>query len=159
MPRYPGYRFAAEFHRHGRPIDSSIETTFLRVFPNGYGHLRAGLYPTAEPGPDDHWANGETLTDQADMLRASADHPDDDALQHEQLLVAAYLRLDHDRSRPLNVYVPTELRPWATRFTIQRQPVLLYVQAATDTGARYAIIEETRLIIRDQEEATFTRME
>ena len=87
------------------------------------------------------------------------DHPADEALQRGQLLVAAYLRLDHDRTRPLNVYVPAELRPWAARFTIQKQPVLLYVQAATDTGARYAAIEQTRLIIRDQEEATFNCME
>ena len=159
MPRYPGYRFAAEFHRHGRPVDSNIETTFLRVFPDGNGNLRAGLYPTAEPGPDDHWANAETLTDEADALRAVADHPADEALQREQLLVAAYLRLHHDRTKPLNVYVPAELRPWTARFTIQKQPVLLHVQAATDTGARYAAIEETRLIIRDQEEATFNRME
>ncbi len=159
MPRYPGYRFAAEFHRDGRPVDSNIETTFLRVFPNGNGHRLAGLYPTAEPGPDDHWTNAETLTDEADALRAVTDHPADEALQREQLLVVAYLRLDHDRTKPLNVYVPAELRPWAARFTIQRQPVLLYVQAATDTGARYAASEETRLIIRDQEEATFNRME
>ncbi len=70
-----------------------------------------------------------------------------------------YLRLDHDRTRPLNVYVPVELRPWAAHFTIQKRPVLLYVQATTDTGARDAAIEQTRLIIRDQEEATFNRME
>ena len=159
MPRYPGYRFAAEFHRGGRPIDSSIETTFLRVFPDGDDHLRAGLYPTAEPGPDDHWANAETLTDEADALRAVTDHPNDEALQREQLLVAAYLRLHHDRTKPLNVYVPAELHPWTTRFTIHGQPVLLHVHAATDTGARYAAIESTRLIIHNHEEATFNRME
>ena len=39
------------------------------------------------------------------------------------------------------------------------QPVLLHVQAATDTGARYTALESTHLVIHDQEEGTFNRME
>ena len=93
MPRYPGYRFAGEFHRHGRPVDHTLDASFLRVFRDEAGLLRAGLHPNAEPGDDDHWDDGTTLT------------------------------------------------------------------AATETGARYAAIETSRLLIRDQEEATFTRME
>ena len=159
MPRYPGYRFASEFHRHWRPVDETLDASFLRVFPDGHGHLRAGLYPTTDTEPDDHSANAETLTDEADALRAVTDHPADEALQREQLLVVAYQRLDHDKTTPRNVYVPAELRPWAARFRLHDQDVLLYVQAATETGARYAAIEETRLLVRDQEDATFTRME
>ena len=159
MPRYPGYRFASEFHRDGRPVDTSPETSFLRVFPDGPGHVRAGLYPTAEPEANDHWANGETLTDQADAIEAMTAHPANETLQQERLLVAAYARLNHDTSRPLNVYVSSTLRPWAARFTIQDQEILMYVTAATDTGARYATIEKTRLAIRDQAEASFKRME
>ena len=55
--------------------------------------------------------------------------------------------------------MPADLRPWAARFELQGQKILLYVQAATETGARYAAIETVRLLIRDQKEATFTRME
>ena len=159
MPRYPGYRFAGEFHRHGRPVDKTLEISFLRVFRDEAGLLRAGLHPLAQAGPDDHWDDGTTLTEATDALDAVAEHPDNKTLQQERLLIAAYHRLDHDRATPRNVYVPAELRPWAARFKLGNQEVLLYVQAATDTGARYAAIEECRLIIRDQEEATFSRME
>ncbi len=159
MPRYPGYRFAGEFHRHGRPVDHTLDASFLRVFRDEARLLRAGLHPNAEPGDDDHWDDGVRLTETTDALEAVAEHPDNQTLQQERLLVAAYQRLDHDRTTPRNVYVPTELRPWAARFRLQNQAVLLYVQAATETGARYAAIETSRLLIRDQEEATFTRME
>ncbi len=159
MPRYPGYRFAGEFHRHGRPVDNTLETSFLRVFRDEADLLRAGLHPHAQREPADDWSEGITLTDAADALEAIAEHPDNHTLQQERLLVAAYQRLDHDTATPRNVYVPAELRPWAARFTLQRQPILLYVQAATETGARCAAIETARLMIRDQEEATFTRME
>ena len=159
MPRYPGYRFAGEFHRDGRPVDDTLETSFLRVFRDEAGLLRAGLHPHPQATPDDHWDDGTTLTKATDALDAVAEHPDNQTLQQERLLVAAYQRLCHDTATPRNVYVPAELRPWAARFTLQRQPILLYVQAATETGARYATIETARLMIRDQEDATFTRME
>ena len=159
MPRYPDYRFAGEFRRNGRPVDETLEISFLRVFRDEAGLLRAGLHPHAQAAPDDHWDDGTTLTEATDALDAVAEHPDNETLQQERLLIAAYHRLDHDRATPRNVYVPAELRPWAARFRLGNQEVLLYVQAATDTGARYAAIEECRLIIRDQEEATFSRME
>ena len=159
MPRYPGYRFAGEFHRNGRPVDKTLEASFLRVFRDEAGLLRAGLHPHAQATPDDHWNDGTTLTEATDALDAVTEHPDNETLQQERLLVAAYERLCHDTTTPRNVYVPAELRPWAARFTLGNQEVLLYVQAATEIGARYAAIETTRLLIRDQEEATFTRME
>lgn len=159
MPRYPGYRFGSEFHRHGRPVDDTLDASFLRVFRDEAGLLRAGLHANPESSDDDHWDDGITLTDPSDTLDAVAEHPDNLTLQQERLLVAAYHRLDHDKTTPRNVYVPAELRPWAARFRLKNQEVLLYVQAATETGARYAAIEETRLLIHDQEEATFTRME
>jgi hypothetical protein len=159
MPRYPGYRFASEFHRHGRPVETGTETSFLRVFPDKAALLRAGLHPWAQATPDDHWTDGLTLTSATDALDALAEHPDNLTLQQERLLIAAYHRLDHDRTTPRNVYVPACLRPWAARFNLEDQPVLLYVQAATETGARYAAIEKARLLIRDQEDATFTPME
>ena len=113
MPRYPGYRFAREFHRDGRPVDNGAETSFLRVFRNEAALLRAGLHPNAEASDDDHhWGDGITLTEGPDALNALADHPGNEILQQEQLLVAAYHRLDHDRTTPRNVYVPAELRPW-----------------------------------------------
>ena len=159
MPRYPGYRFAGEFHRDGRPVDTSLEASFLRVFRDEAGLLRAGLHRHAQATPDDHWDDGITLTEATDALDAVTEHPDNQTLQQERLLVAAYHRLDHDKTTPRNVYVPAELRPWAARIRLGNQDVLLYVQAATETGARYAAIEESRLLIRDQEDATFTRME
>lgn len=159
MPRYPGYRFAGEFHHDERPVDTALDASFLRVFRDEAGLLRAGLHPNAQAEPDDHWDDGITLTEATDALDAVTEHPDNQTLQQERLLVAAYQRLDHDSTTPRNVYVPAELRPWAARFTLQRQPVLLYVQAATETGARYAAIETARLLIRDQEDASFTRME
>ena len=158
MPRYPGYRFASEFHRDGRPVDNTLETSFLRVFANGSGTLLAGLHPYAQ-ATDDGWNSGTPLTDTADALNVAAEHPDKLTLQQERLLVAAYQRLCHDTTTPRNVYVPANLRPWAARFELQGQKILLYVQAATETGARYAAIETARLLIRDQEEATFTPME
>ena len=159
MPRYPGYRFASEFHRHERPVDTGTETAFLRIFPDERGYMRAGLYPTPKPEQEDDWPHGETLTDQGDALNAASEHPHDRTLQEERLLIAAYARLNHDRSRTLNVYVPTSLRPWAARFQIETQHILLYVTARTDTGARYAASETARLTIRDQADASFKRVE
>ena len=159
MPRYPGYRFASEFQRHGRPVDDTLDISFLRVFPDEAGLLRAGLHPHPQPVDTDHWDQGITLTEATDALDAIAEHPDNQTPQQERLLIAAYHRLDHDTTTPRNVYVPVDLRPWAARFRLGNQEVLLYVQAATETGARYAAIEESRLLIRDQEDAKFTRME
>ena len=159
MPRYPGYRFATEFLRDGRPVDNGLEPAFLRVLKDGAGRLRAGLCPTPEPRPEDHEANGSTLTTEADAIGAAAQHPSSQTLQQEQLLITAYLRLDHDRSRPLHVYVPDTLRPWAVRVSLQHQPILLHVSAATETGARFAAAEKSRLLIESEAGASFTRME
>lgn len=164
MPRYPSYRFASEFQRHGRPVDPTLEISFLRVFREDDtlhqdGLLRAGLHPHPQATENDHWSEGTTLTDAADAMAAAARHPGNESLQQEQLLIAAYHRLDHDKDTPRNVYVPAELRPWAARFTLDNQEILLYVQAATESGARYAAIEECRLLIESQEDAKFTRME
>lgn len=159
MPRYPGYRFATEFLRDGRPVDNGLEPAFLRVLKDGAGRLRAGLCPTPEPRPEDHEANESTLTTEADAIGAAAQHPSSQTLQQEQLLITAYLRLDHDRSRPLHVYVPDTLRPWAVRVSLQHQPILLHVSAATETGARFAAAEKSRLLIESESGASFTRME
>lgn len=166
MPRYPGYRYASEFQRlrlpgvqHGHPVDDTLEVSFLRVFRDETGLLRAGLHPHPQAVDTDHWDQGTTLTDASNALEAAAEHPGNETLQQERLLVAAYQRLWHDTTTPRNFYVPTHLRPWAALFTLQGRPILLHVQAATETGARYAAIETARLLIRDQEEATFTRME
>lgn len=159
MPRYPGYRFASEFLRDGRPVDNNLEPAFLRILEDGAGRLRAGLCPTPEPRPEDHEANGSTLTTEADAIGAEARHPSSRTLQQEQLLITAYLRLDHDRSRPLHVYVPDTLRPWAVRFNFQHQRILLHVSAATETGARFAAAEKSRLLIQSEAGASFTRME
>lgn len=159
MPRYPGYRFASEFLRDGRPVDNNLEPAFLRILKDGAGRLRAGLSPTPEPRPEDHDANGPTLTTEADAIGAEARHPSNQTLQQEQLLITAYLQLDHDRSRPLHVYVPDTLRPWAVRFNLEHQPVLLHVSAATETGARFAAAEKSRLLIQSEAGASFTRME
>lgn len=159
MPRYPGYRFASEFHRDGRPVDDTLEASFLRIFRDKAGLLRAGLHPNAQATPGEHWNEGTTLTEATDALDAVAEHPSNETLQQERLLVAAYERLCHDTTTRRNVYVPAELRPWAARFRLGNQEVRLYVQAATEIGARYAAIETARLLIRDQEDATFTRME
>ena len=159
MPRYPGYRFASEFLRDRRPVDSSLEPAFLRVLKDGAGRLRAGLRPTSEPRSEDHEADGATLTTEADAIGAEAQHPSSRTLQQERLLITAYLRLDHDRSRPLHVYVPDTLRPWAVRFTLQRQPILLHVSAATETGARFAAAEKSRLLVESDAGASFTRLE
>lgn len=159
MPRYPGYRFASEFLRDGRPVDNSLDPVFLRVLKDGAGRLRAGLCPTPEPRSEDREGNGATLTTEADAIGAEAQHPFDRTLQQEQLLITAYLRLDHDRSRPLHVYVPDTLRPWAVRVSLQHQPILLHVSAATETGARFAAAEKSRLLIESEADASFTRME
>lgn len=159
MPRYPGYRFASEFHRHGRPVDDTLGISFLRVFRDAAGLLRAGLHPHAEAADTDHWTQGTTLTDAADAINAVTEHPDNETLQEERLLIAAYHRLDHDKKTPRNIYVPVDLRPWAARFKLGNQDILLYVQAATETGARYGAIEEARLLISDQDDTTFTPME
>ena len=159
MPRYPGYRFASEFLRDGRPVDSSLEPAFLRVLEDGAGLLRAGLRPTPEPRSEDHEADGATLTTEAEAIGAEAQHPSSRTLQQERLLITAYLRLDHDRSRPLHVYVPDTLRPWAVRFTLQRQPILLHVSAATETGARFAAAEKSRLLVESDAGASCTRLE
>ena len=159
MPRYPDYRFARELHDHGHRVDEHVETAFLRVFPDSDGRLRARLHPAPGPGGENDWSDGETLTDTADALRARAEHGGDETLEREHLLAIAYARLDLDTATPRNVYVPESLRPWAARFTIQRQPTLVHVQAATASGARCAAIESVRLAIRDDDEAKFTPMQ
>ncbi|MCY4638423.1 MAG: hypothetical protein OXG04_28645 [Acidobacteria bacterium] len=159
MPPYPSYRFATEFQRHKRTVDAPRNSSFLCVVRYQDGLLRAGLYSGPQATPDDDANDGVTLTDAADALNAATAHPKNPRLQEERLLIAAYQRLDHDRTTPHNVYVPADLRPWVARFRLHDQDVLLYVQAATETGARYAAMEKTRLLIRDQEDATFTRME
>lgn len=159
MPRYPGYRFASEFLRDGRPVDKRLEPAFLRILKDGAGRLRAGLCPTPEPRPEDHDAKGSTLTTETDAIGAEAQHPSNQALQREQLLITAYLRLDHDRSRPLHVYVPDTLRPWSGRVRLHDQPLLRHVSAATETGARFAAAEKTRVLIESEANASFKRME
>ena len=103
------------------------------------------------------------LTDRADPteptrrghVRARAGS--DEALERELLLTAAYARLNHDKATARNVYVPDSLRPWAARFTAQHEEMLIYVQAATATGARWAAGETIRLAL-DDDTARFTEM-
>lgn len=98
---------------------TSGRTRWARTGAASLPLLRAGLHPNAEPGDDDHWDDGTTLTETTDALEAVGEHPDNQTLQQERLLVAAYQRLNHDRTTPRNVYVPTELRPWSARFLLQ----------------------------------------
>ena len=158
MPRYPEYRFATEFQRHGRPIDQEKAVTFLRVVRDTAGLLRAVLHPSSGAAETEKWNEQSALTHASDALEAKAEHPADEDLQKERLLVAAYHRICHDVTTPYNVYVPENLRPWAARIKLADQHVLLYVQAATETGARYGAIEECRLLISNQTDATFNRM-
>lgn len=160
MPRYADYRFARELQGHGRAVDEAAATRFLRVLRDDAGILRAVLH--ARPGNDegDDWTDAHTaLTDEADALRTRASHGgSDEARERELLLTTAYARLNHDKGTARNVYVPDSLRPWAARFTVHHDEVLIYVQAASATGARWAATETIRLAL-DDETARFTEMQ
>ena len=158
MPSYPGYRSANELDRLAQPRDDTNEILFLRVFRDSDDRLRAGLHPHPQATDTDHWTQGITLTDAADAINAATEHPENETLQRERLLVAAYHRLEHEPTTAGRVYVPSELRPWAVGFSLRGQPVVLYVQGGTKTGARYAAMETTRLLIQDEDDATFTQI-
>ena len=98
---------------------------WLRAFEDGYGVMRAGLYDSPQPDPDDHWANGETLTDETDAAMVSkalkdATHSPETVDQPTEpletaLLGIAYARLKRNTSRPLSVNVPSKLETWMLR--------------------------------------------
>ena len=78
--------------------------------------LRAGLYDTPGPDPDDHWAEGETFTDETDAaMVAKCLAGTKPATMKTALLGIAYTRIADKRTRPLNIAVPTTLKVWTVR--------------------------------------------
>ena len=65
--------------------------------------LRAGLYDAPGPDPDDHWANGETLTDETDaaMISTCLAGAGTETMR-TALLGIAYARISEARPRPLD---------------------------------------------------------
>ena len=110
-----GYRAATEFQRDGRLIDEDAPTQWLRVFRDGQGSLRAGLYESEKPDINDDWAHGEPLTDRADELLVERHAGGDPRFAVDALAGIAHRRLAGDKSRPLNVQVPARLEPWVVR--------------------------------------------
>ena len=119
---------------------------WLRAFEDGYGVMRAGLYDSPQPDQNDHWAEGEILTDELDAamvtealkdtLRSPAFLGCPTEPIENALLGLAYARLEQNTNRPLNVNVPTKLETWTVR-------------VATDTG-----YERTHVRATDDEIAT-----
>ena len=111
------YRSAREFRdSKKRRVDDDPQKQWLRVFRDGHDVLRAGLYDTAQPDLDDHWANGETLTDETDaaMITTCLAGAGTETMK-TALLGIAYARISDARPRPLNIGVPEQLKPWAVR--------------------------------------------
>ena len=132
-------RFADEFHHGGRAIDRDAPPWALRVFGDGCGLTRAGLYPNSDPQEDDDWSRGEPLTDATDLSVIMRLLPGGRERQTDTLMAIAYQRLARMRKRALNVRVPAVLRPWAVRFEIGRaQAGPVIVMAANARAAEIA---------------------
>ena len=102
------YRSAREFRDSTkRGVDDEPQKQWLRVFTDGHDVLRAGLYDTPQPDLDDHWANGETLTDETDaaMISTCLAGAGTETMK-TALLGIAYARISDVRPRPLTSGCP-----------------------------------------------------
>ena len=72
------YRDAEEFDRQeDRRVEVNQQQQWLRVFEDGHGVPRAGLYDSPYPHYNDHWADGEAVTDETDaaMVEKTLEYP------------------------------------------------------------------------------------
>ena len=115
------FRAAPEFAKEdAKPSQVGTPDETLRVFKDGNGVARAGLYPGTTPDVDDHWAHGEPMTDETDVAVARRLTGDDESETSDALLGIAYGRLLQAGKRDARVLVPIRLQPWAVR--LERYP-------------------------------------
>ena len=133
------YRTAKELSGERKnPRDGTPLRQWLRVFEDGNDVLRAGLYDTPGPDPDDHWALGETVTDEVDaaMIAKFLPGASRDTVCGA-LLGIAYTRISNSRPRPLNIAVPERLKPWSVRIpTDKGHSDIHYVMADGSDAAK-----------------------
>ena len=134
------YRAASEFLRpvNGNKGDGGGSPRWLRVFENGNGVLVAGLYDGPDPDVNDHWANGEPATDEADAAMAAKCIPyGHTESMKTALLGIAYQRIYDRRTEPIRVEVPAELKPWAVRTPGKDGPDdIEYVMSSSEIAAK-----------------------
>ena len=113
-------RHAPELDYPRNPVPPQAhELLTLRGFRDEAGTLRAGLYPGAHANQDDHWANGDTLTDDADAAIASNLAPVDTGIQLAGLRAVAYQRAKKQAApNPRRVQIPDTMRPWTVRVNV-----------------------------------------
>ena len=134
------YRTGSEFLRplNGKAGDGGGPPRWLRVFEDGNGVLVAGLYDTPNPDVNDHWANGEPATDEADAAMAAKciAYGDIDSMK-TALLGIAYRRVYNRRTEPIRVEVPADLKPWAVRTPGNDRPDdIEYVMSSSEIAAK-----------------------
>ena len=136
------YRTGSEFLRplngKGKDGDGGGPPRWLRVFEDGNGVLVAGLYDAPDPDVNDHWANGDPATDEADAAMAAKCIPygDTDSMK-TALLGIAYRRVYDRRTEPIRVEVPADLKPWAVRTPGKDGPDdIEYVMSSSDIAAK-----------------------
>ena len=139
-------RHAPELDYPGNPFRAheAHELLTLRGFRDEAGTLRAGLYPGAQADQNDHWANGDTLTDDADAAIASNLAPVDTGIQLAGLRAVAYRRAKEQAAPdPRRVQIPDTMRPWTVRVNVLDRgddvaPVDVPVMAETARAAEIA---------------------
>ena len=132
------FREAPEFAKEdAKPSQAGTPDETLRVFKDGNGVPRAGLYPGTTPDVDDHWAHGEPMTDETDVAVARRLTGDDESETSDALLGIAYGRLLQAGERDARVLVPIRLQPWAVRLNTNHA-TLTYVRATSKTSAAAA---------------------
>lgn len=149
MGRYPGYRFATEWQAETPAAAPPESPRFLRVGRDHSWMTVAGLFATPDTArPLVVVARSSELPPETQPGTPEAE---------ERLLVMAYQRLDADRSRARNAYIPDRLKPWAARIHLgdHQTETLAYVMAETETGARHATAEHLRLKAENDPDARF----
>ena len=132
------FREAPEFAKEdAKPSQAGTPDETLRVFKDGNGVSRAGLYPGTTLDVDDHWAHGEPMTDETDVAVARRLTGDDESETSDALLGIAYGRLLQAGERDARVLVPIRLQPWAVRLNTNHA-TLTYVRATSKTSAAAA---------------------